>query len=138
MQRGFSRKARDTARGFRQNATEAERKLWRLLRGKHMKVRFRRQQPLGPYIADFFCPSAALVIELDGFQHHAVEQQALHDLARNKWLETNGYRVLRFWNADVLKAPELVMETIAQVLDNTPLPENRVPRFSTLPQGEGK
>jgi len=125
VERGYGRKQRDAARGFRQGATEAERKLWRLLRGKRMKVRFRRQQPLGVYIADFYCPAAALVVELDGF-HHANEQQALHDIARSQWLEAHGYRVLRFWNVDVLKTPELVLETIAQVLDNTPLPENRV------------
>jgi len=126
VERGYGRKQRDRARNFRQDATDAERKLWSLLRRKRMNVRFRRQQPIGPYVADFFCPSAALVIELDGSQH-ADESQLLHDAKRTKWLEANGYRVLRFWNADVLKAPCVVMETIFRVLDGAPLPENRAP-----------
>jgi very-short-patch-repair endonuclease len=91
-----------------------------------MKVRFRRQQPIGPYIADFFCPSAALVIELDGSQH-ADEAQLLHDAKPTQWLKENGYRVLRFWNIDVLKTPHMVMETVFHVLDGAPLPENRTP-----------
>jgi very-short-patch-repair endonuclease len=121
VERGYGRKQRDRARNFRQDATDAERKLWSLLRRKRMNVRFRRQQPISPYVADFFCPSAALVIELDGSQH-ADESELLHDAKRTKWLEANGYRVLRFWNADVLKTP-----CVVRVLDGAPLPENRAP-----------
>ena len=83
--------------------TEGERKLWALLRRKRLSgFRFRRQQPIGPYIADFFCPSAKLVIEIDG-GGHAHEVQTGHDALRTRWLEANGYRVLRFWNLDVFK-----------------------------------
>jgi very-short-patch-repair endonuclease len=135
----YGTKQRDTARSLRESATDAERKLWRLLRRKRMKVRFRRQQPVGPFVADFFCPSAKLIIELDGSQH-AEEEHRVKDARRTRWLESRGYRVLRFWNLDVLKTPEMVMETIAGALVGSPLPENCAPdraQFSTLPQGEG-
>ena len=137
--KGYRTTQRDFARNLREDATDAERKLWALLRRKRMKLRFRRQQPIGPYVADFFCPSAKLIIELDGSQH-ADDEHRLKDARRTQWLESRGYRVLRFWNLDVLKTPEMVMETVAGVLEGSPLPENCAPdsaQFSTLPQGEG-
>lgn len=74
------------AKSLRANATEAERKLWALLRGRHLGgYRFRRQQPIGPYIVDFFCPSARLVVELDGSQHSKDEVLA-YDAARGGFL----------------------------------------------------
>src|SRR4051794_3823712 len=93
---------RNLARELRANTTTAERKLWRLLRNKQFAgLKFRRQQPIGPYIADFYCSTAKLVIELDGEQH--AEAGALErDQARTKWLQAHGYRVLRLWNADLL------------------------------------
>lgn len=84
------------ARELRWNMTDAERKLWAALRRRQiLGYRFRRQQPIGPYIADFFCPEAKLIIEVDGSQH-GEELQALDDKRRTEWLEKNGYRVLRF------------------------------------------
>jgi adenine-specific DNA-methyltransferase len=111
---------RNTARQFRQNPTDAERKLWRLLRNKRLaNWRFRRQQPVGPYFADFFCASAKLIIELDGSQH-AGDEQILLDAQRTHWLESRGYKVLRFWNSDMMKTPDIVIETIYQTLAQPP------------------
>src|SRR4051812_37557422 len=83
------------ARELRSSATEVERKLWSLLRRKQMaQLRFRRQQAIGPYIVDFYCSAAKLVIELDGDQHG--EDKNMHyDEVRTRWLNNNKYRVLR-------------------------------------------
>jgi very-short-patch-repair endonuclease len=62
-------------------------------------LRFRRQQPIGPYIGDFYCSAAKLIIELDGSQH--ADTRAQYDLNRTRWLEARGYKVLRFWNTDL-------------------------------------
>ena len=135
--KGYRTKQRDTARDLREHATDAERKLWVLLRRKQTKRRFRRQQPIGPYVADYFCPSAKLIIELDGSQH-ADDHHRLKDARRTQWLESRGYRLLRFWNLDVLKAPEMVLDMISRALAVSPVPENCAPdgaQFSTLPQG---
>jgi|SRR5580692_4520449 very-short-patch-repair endonuclease len=116
---------RTVAKELRENATEAEKTLWRFLRGKRMAhLRFRRQQTIGPYIVDFFCSAAKLVIELDGSQHGTDENIAC-DLARTKWLEARGYRVLRFWNVDFLKEKEAVLEGIWRAIHESgvPLPE---------------
>jgi very-short-patch-repair endonuclease len=97
---------------FRANQTDAERKLWNLLRNKRIAgVRFRRQQRIGPYYADFYCSSAKLIVELDGSQH-ADGEQARHDELRTRWFSSRGYRVQRFWNVDVLKNPDGVVEAI--------------------------
>jgi very-short-patch-repair endonuclease len=91
---------REAARQLRLNATEAERKLWHCLRDKRLLgLRFRRQQPIGPYVADFYCSAAKFIVELDGSQH--ADSRAQYDLARTKWLESHGYKVLRFWNTDL-------------------------------------
>jgi very-short-patch-repair endonuclease len=104
-----------TAKHLRANQTEAERRLWNLVRNKRLAgTRFRRQQPIGPYYADFFCASAKLIVELDGSQH-ADEEQSLHDEIRSQWLAERGYRVLRFWNADVLGNPNGVIDAIWNV-----------------------
>ncbi|MSP43296.1 MAG: endonuclease domain-containing protein [Alphaproteobacteria bacterium] len=93
--------ANKIARQLRQNQTRAEKALWRELR--HLKssgFHFRRQAPLGNYNADFACHAASLIIECDGGQHaHAAALEK--DADRTIWLETQGYRVLRFWNNDV-------------------------------------
>ncbi|HWD50343.1 MAG TPA: endonuclease domain-containing protein [Rhizomicrobium sp.] len=136
---------RGAARKLRDEATETERKMWSLLRRRQLQeLRFRRQQPIGPYIVDFFCPAAKLIVELDGGQH-GEDEAVIYDLARTEWLEAQGYRVLRFWNLDFLKNPEVVLEGIWRAIleSGTPLPEAlRAPlpealRASTLPQGEG-
>jgi very-short-patch-repair endonuclease len=74
-------------------------------------LRFRRQQPIGNYIADFYCAKARLVVEIDGSQHSR-EDTLLHDYHRTKWLRAKGYRVVRFTNYDVLKHTSSVVETI--------------------------
>lgn len=90
-----------TARRLRSNPTEAEKRLWARLRHKRLDdFRFRRQAPIGPYIVDFFCPSAKLVVELDGGQHGERSQR---DAAHTRWLEKRGYRVIRFWNTEVFE-----------------------------------
>ena len=84
---------RGFAKMLRACPTEGEQKLWRLLRGKQIAgVRFRPQQPIGPYIVDFFCPAAKLIIELDGDQHSA-DRNLVYDPARTRWLEARGYKM---------------------------------------------
>ncbi len=102
------------ARELRKNLTDAEARLWARLRFRQLDgFRFRRQQPIGPYIVDFSCPAAKLIIEVDGGQH-ATDQQ--RDDRRTRWLEARGYRVVRFWNNDVLGNTEGVLQTIQQAL----------------------
>ena len=90
----------DRARGLRQTMTDAERKLWYHLRNRHLSGhKFRRQHEIDHYIVDFACTAAMLTVELDGGQH--IGQQE-YDERRTRHLEAKGYRVLRFWNNDVL------------------------------------
>lgn len=86
------------ARHLRRHLTDAERALWRALRGEQLGVKFRRQHPIGRYTVDFVCLSHRLVVELDGGQH----AQSARDRHRDAWLAQQGYRVLRYWNHDVL------------------------------------
>ncbi|MCD0422113.1 DUF559 domain-containing protein [Rubrivivax sp. JA1024] len=105
------------ARSFRQNPTEAERKLWqRLRRPAFAEAHFRRQATIGPYYADFACHRLRLVIELDGGQHAGSES----DLVRTGYLNAAGYRVLRFWNNDVLNNIDGVMQTIVDAIRAAP------------------
>ncbi|MGH6906086.1 MAG: endonuclease domain-containing protein, partial [Geminicoccaceae bacterium] len=91
--------ASSIARTLRQNLTDAERRLWSRMRGRQLDgCRFRRQAPLGPYVVDFVCLAAQLVIEVDGGQH---SWQAEQDAVRRSGLEANGFHVLRFWNNEV-------------------------------------
>ena len=102
----------ERARRLRREKTQAERKLWRELRELNRRdFHFRQQAPVGPYIADFVDHTAKLVIELDGGQH-GEDANIAKDAARTKWLSTNGYRVLRFWNADVLNNMSGVMTAV--------------------------
>ena len=102
------------ARELRKNPTEAERKLWKHLRLHQIGgYKFRRQQPLGQYILDFVCLEKRLIVELDGGQH---SEQIVYDSERTEWLEAQGFRVLRFWNNEVLKEIEVVKEVIAEAL----------------------
>jgi very-short-patch-repair endonuclease len=97
--------AKSRARDVRRTLTDAERKLWYALRDRRMQtVKFRRQAPIGFYIADFLCVQHRLVVEVDGSQHA--------QSSRDAWLQREGYRVLRFWNHDVLTARESVLATI--------------------------
>ena len=108
----------DLARELRQRLTEAERRLWHRLRNRQLDgYKFRRQVPLGRYIADFVCLQARLVVEVDGGQHG---WRAEADEARTSWLETNGFHVLRFWNNEVCDNLAGVLDTIRRNLPPTP------------------
>ena len=100
----------DRAKRLRGNLTEAEKHLWFQLRRRQLDgYRFRRQVPLGPYVADFACLEEKLIVELDGGQH-ALEAE--RDAKRDQWFADRGYRVLRFWNNDVLSNTEAVLAEI--------------------------
>ena len=91
---------RDRARTLRYEMTEAERRLWQILRLRQTKGhRFRRQVPIGPFIADFVCHEERLIVEVDGGQH---DPSSAAEASRTRFLEGEGYRVLRFWNNEVL------------------------------------
>lgn len=108
--------ANQRARNLRRNMTDAEKALWRVLRGKQLEGwRFRRQHPLGPYIVDFICLEKKLVVEVDG-GHHGEDEHAAHDARRDEWIQSRGYQVLRFWNADVVRDPHEVAHHIYLVL----------------------
>ena len=104
----------DYARELRNSATDAERRLWQRLRRRQLNgFKFRRQRPVGPYVCDFVCLEASVVVELDGSQHVA---QAPYDANRDAFLRSRGFRVLRFWNGDVFSHPDSVVETIFEAL----------------------
>ena len=112
--------ANGRAKQLRQQSTEAVTRLWSRLRRKQLDgLRFRRQAPIGPYIVDFFCPDTKLVIEIDGGQH--ADQQD-YDGRRTHWLEERGYRVLRFWNNDVLANTDGVFTEIQRMSRLSPPP----------------
>ena len=103
-------------RSLRVNITNAERKLWYALRDRRFAgYRFRRQVPVGPYIADFLCYQARLVIEVDGGQH----AESARDARRDRWFAQNGFRVLRFWNNEVLQNLEVVWTVIFEAVEKT-------------------
>ena len=121
------------ARAMRQQPTDAEAKLWNILRLKGLAGhRFRRQHPVGGYILDFYCPARRLSVELDGGQH-ADKVQAEHDQRRTLRLNAMGIRVLRFWDDDVLKHTHVVAEEILGHLEERQPP----PRPSPGVPGEG-
>jgi len=107
---------RATARRLRASSTNAEASLWRHLRSLETKgTHFRRQVPIGPYVADFACMASRLVIEVDGSQH-GEEPNKLSDDKRTRWLESEGCRVLRFWNNDITQNPAGVLDVIYAAL----------------------
>ncbi|MBL0936736.1 MAG: endonuclease domain-containing protein [Rhizobiaceae bacterium] len=100
---------RSFARTMRREPTEAEDRIWHELRGRRLdRIKFRRQVPIGRYVVDFVCLEAMLVVELDGSQH----AESAHDMVRDAELKTRGFRVLRFWNDDVLRDMNGVCDTI--------------------------
>lgn len=104
------------ARELRRNQTDAEKALWIKLRNKQLEgVKFRRQQPIGPYIVDFVSFERRLVIEIDGGQHNEEEIRE-RDEERTTWLKGRGYQVLRFWNNEVLISMDSVLEMIREAL----------------------
>jgi very-short-patch-repair endonuclease len=108
---------RQFARTLRKQMTDAERRLWRHLRNRELGGwKFRRQYPVGPFIVDFICLEKNVVIEVDGGQHD--ENKEL-DLQRSAYLNRMGYRVLRFWNNEVLQETEAVLSSIFAKLSET-------------------
>ena len=107
------------AKDLRTHMTDAERLLWQHLRAHRLYgQKFRRQQPIGPYIVDFVHLGARLVIEADGGQHNgdAADQE------RDGWLKAEGYRVMRFWNNDILQSTDAVLEEIFKAVSPSPSP----------------
>jgi very-short-patch-repair endonuclease len=121
---------RGRARTLRRDSTDAERIVWSGLRAHRLRgASFRRQTPIGPYIADFVCHVAKLIVEIDGGQHfEAVGIR--RDVARERFLMVKGYRVLRFSNHDVMTNRAGVFETILAAIENAPSP--------TLPRKRGR
>ena len=104
------------SRMLRARSTDAERKLWRRLRGHQiLGVKFRRQAPIGPHIVDFVSFDVRIIIELDGGQH-ATFPQNQRDATRDRWLEEQGFLVLRFWNTDVLLNMDGVLSVILDTI----------------------
>ena len=100
------------AKKMRSNMTPAETKMWRILRGKRFQdLKFKRQVLIGNYIVDFLCENKKIIIEIDGGQHNE-ELNIQSDNNRTHYLENNGYKVLRFWNDEVMKNIDGVMEVI--------------------------
>ena len=111
---GVRADAKEKARELRGQMTEAESLLWQQLKGRRFQgFKFRRQRPLGPYILDFVCLEAGLVIEIDGGQHSG---QHDYDQARTALIETQGLTVIRFWNHEVMNETLAVLEKIWQTL----------------------
>lgn len=144
----------DRSRALRRSSTPAEQKLWALVRCASLDgFKFRRQQRLGPYFGDFVCQSARLVVEVDGDTHDGAKAQA-RDARRTAFLEHEGYRVIRFANAEVMKNLDGVVDAIRSVLlADSPSPSHTaaprgpllcrrgtvprtVPKTATHPQGE--
>ena len=137
MRQRVSKQKRSFAKTLRANATEAEQQFWRLLRSRRLaSLKFRRQVPIGPWIVDFVSFEYHLIVEADGSQHAESED----DKRRDYDLSERGFRVLRFWNNDVLARPDSVLEMILDVVANSPspvcAPDGAHPPSPT--RGEGK
>ena len=111
-----TRKNVTRARRLRRETTDVEKRLWRELRNFQVDgFKFRRQHPFGPFVADFYCPRAKLIIEVDGGQH---AERTGADAARTTWFESKGCRVIRFWNNEVLGNLEGVLTTVRDNLQD--------------------
>lgn len=116
--RGGTRDLLPLAKRMRREPTEAEAKLWSMLRaGRLGGLKFKRQEQLGDYIVDFVCFGSRLIIEADGSQH----AENASDAARDAWMQAQGFRVIRFWNNDILENPEGVASVILDAAQ-PPLP----------------
>jgi very-short-patch-repair endonuclease len=126
-------RAEQKAKTLRRQMTEPEKRLWWHLRHRLPVARshFRRQVAIGPYIVDFCCFSARLVVEVDGGQH-GFDDAIAHDARRTAYLQTHGFRVLRFWNHEVMRGIDIVLETIFAALSTT------TPTPDPSPQGGGE
>lgn len=117
MDKGYARPTA-RARDLRNNATDAERVLWQAISARKVSgIRFNRQVPVGPFICDFVARSIGLVIEVDGGQHDDAV-----DAERTRYIQAQGFRVIRFWNNDVLSNLDGVIEDIMRVVADMPSP----------------
>ena len=122
------------ARQMRHEPSPAEKLMWKLLRNRRLSgFRFRRQHPIQPYIADFYCSVAKLVIELDGDSH---AESLEYDQVREELMVSKGLRVLRFWNADLYGDEESVLETVHRAcverVNANPLVQHKLNEWGTL------
>jgi very-short-patch-repair endonuclease len=108
----------ERARTLRKHLTKAERRLWQAMRSKQLGVRFLRQHPIGPYIADFFAFEKRLVIEVDG-DTHAESEQVAYDRARDAYFESRGLRVRRYANSEILTNLDGVLKDLTEFLDTS-------------------
>ncbi|GAB5489488.1 MAG: hypothetical protein Pars2KO_30580 [Parasphingorhabdus sp.] len=116
---GYSSKTLKNAKQLRRNLTPQERTLWTKLQNRQLGgAKFRKQQPIGPYIVDFVCQEHKLIIEADGSQHADNPK----DAQRDKWLQDRDYTVLRFWNNDIRENLDGVLFTILDAFDQNPSP----------------
>jgi very-short-patch-repair endonuclease len=130
---GYSKETLATSKRLRRELTDAERKLWGAIRGSRLEgAKFRRQQPIGPFIADFVCQERRLIIEADGGQH----SDESNDRRRTAFLKSKGYRVLRFWNNDILNNLDGVSQAIAAAL-SIPHPAQAALESPSPSRGEG-
>jgi very-short-patch-repair endonuclease len=111
---------------LRKNQTHAEALLWYRLRDRRLGGhKFRRQLPIGPFIADFVCMSARLIVEVDGGQH---AERRDYDEVRRRYLMERGFRVIRFWNNDVLQRADAVLESVLAAVEERLAGLGRAPR----------
>ena len=132
--------AKKLAKRLRKQPTEAEKRLWYFLHKKQLDgLRFKRQEAIGQYVADFVCPALKLVVEVDGGQHGIKVEK---DAARTAWLESQGYSVIRFWNNEVMDNIEGVLATVreevAALLAMRTAPPSTSLREATSPSEEGE
>jgi very-short-patch-repair endonuclease len=106
-----------TARRLRRDATDAEQRMWYALRAKCRPWKFRRQHPIGHRVVDFACPARKLAIEIDGGQHASAQEV---DDARSVELARHGYRVIRFWNNEVMENIDGVLQVVMRALEESP------------------
>ena len=131
--RGYSKATLANSKNLRRQMSDAERKLWSVLRNRQLGgAKFRRQQPIGPFIADFVCQESRLIVEADGGQH----SQSSTDGRRAAFLESKGYRLLRFWNNEILTNLDGVAQVVASAL-STPHPAPAAPESPSPSRGEG-
>jgi very-short-patch-repair endonuclease len=126
----------DRARTMRVNPTEAERRLWAMLRGRRMPAyKFKRQFVIDPYIVDFICLERRLIVEADGSQH----AESADDIRRDMFLRSEGFSVLRFWNHDILCRASAVFDSICAALEtpHPPKPSAWVPPSPARGEGLG-
>ncbi|WP_292984216.1 endonuclease domain-containing protein [Oceanicaulis sp. UBA6590] len=130
-----SKKPITTARRLRRDMTDAERKLWSMLRRRPDGLKFRRQHPISRYVADFACPQIGLIIELDGGQHNLPAHRR-RDEHRTRCLENQGWHVLRFWNTQVFEAPDMLGDQILDLVHA--LKQRRQNPSPPWPRGRGR